>query len=229
MAKAPGKRSGYGLVMGLLLGGEFITAGGPALGQTGVEVGNEQQPSISVHVYNYAQFSYTLLREAEDEAAGIFHAAGVEIAWTNCNPAITDLPNVSRCAQFLDPVDLRVRLLPDIGTPPGSRRRPMGTAIGNLASVSLCRVRDDATESRVMPQVVLGPVLAHEIGHLLLGPGGHSARGIMRPCWRPEDYKPPLLRTLSFTPEQPRSISAELRKRVQKQVVAAPLTATASH
>ena len=79
----------------------------------------------------------------------------------------------------------------------------MGVALGDLASVSHRRVREDANDFRVMPQVVLGPVLAHELGHLLLGPNSHSEKGIMRLRWQPEDYTPPFLRGGASHPNRP--------------------------
>ena len=32
--------------------------------------------------------------------------------------------------------------------------------------------------------------MAHELGHLLLGTNTHSASGLMRPIWRPEEFAP---------------------------------------
>jgi hypothetical protein len=199
----------------------------PSLGYAAAGDEGGHQLTISVRVYNYTHFSKGLLRQAESDAAAIFRAAGVEIAWTNCNPAADDLSKDSPCAQFLGPFQLRVRILPDIPAGTGSAEGPLGVAIGNMASVSLRRVRKHAAEARVMPQMVLGPVLAHEIGHLLLVSQGHSPRGIMRAHWQPHDLTPPQVRTLSFTAEQAQSIRAEVRNRTQREAGTGMATSTA--
>jgi hypothetical protein len=225
MMKDQKKRYGHGMVMGLLLSMELMTEGRSAFGQARVEDESGQELTISVRVYNYTRFSKGLLGQAESDAAGIFRAVGVEVVWTNCNPAGDDLAEDSPCAQFLGPLQLRVRVLPDIPAAPGTAERPLGVALGkNMASVSLRRVREEAGRCQVMPQVVLGPVLAHEIGHLLLGSEGHSATGIMRAHWQPEDYAPPYLRTLGFTPEQALTIRAEVRARLAAKLPSAEVS-----
>lgn len=92
----------------------------------------------------------------------------------------------------------------------------MGFAVGNLASASLRRVRENAAEFGVCLDAVLGPALAYEIGHLLRGQQGHSPNGIMRARWRREDYECTPLGAFKFNAEQAQAIRAEVR-RVQEQ------------
>jgi hypothetical protein len=217
MQKARGKRHRQGLVLGMILVAGFMTGAWPALGKTNAKDKSGEQPRISVWVFNFARVPDSTLTRAENLATEIFRAAGVEIAWTNCNLATTDLPENPHCDESLHRLHLEVRVLPDIPAVPCTAERPMGVALGDLASVSHRRVREDANDFRVMPQVVLGPVLAHELGHLLLGPNSHSEKGIMRLRWQPEDYTPPFLRGWSFTPEQAQSIRTEVKRRFQKR------------
>ena len=128
----------------------------------------------------------------------------------------------------LDQPTLSVRILPHFGAVPGTDKRTMGFALGNLASVSLRRVSEEAAEFGVQPYEVLGPAIAHELGHLLLGQQGHSPSGIMRARWRREDYERAPLGAFKFTAEQARSVRAEVGRRVQKQGAAEVTTATAS-
>jgi hypothetical protein len=44
-----------------------------------------------------------------------------------------------------------------------------------------------AEQHGLQPEVLFGYVLAHEIGHLLLGPHAHSAAGLMRAYWDRHD------------------------------------------
>jgi hypothetical protein len=49
---------------------------------------------------------------------------------------------------------------------------------GTVADVYLPAIRTTAEEHNADPRVVLGFVVAHELGHLLLGPG-HTRDGVM--------------------------------------------------
>src|SRR5689334_15085747 len=62
----------------------------------------------------------------------------------------------------------------------------------------------------VPPSVVLGTVLAHEIGHLLLGRNSHSATGIMRARWQSRDFYAVLKGASGF--------SAAESKRIREQI-----------
>ena len=50
--------------------------------------------------------------------------------------------------------------------------------------------------------MILGCVIAHELGHLLLGSNSHSDEGIMQPRWDPNQVRQLMMGTLLFTPEQ---------------------------
>ena len=123
----------------------------------------------------------------------IYHAVGVEIVWTNCK-----LPQDSQCAEYLDPAHLGLRLLPEIAPSLGGSDRTMGLAVGNLASVSLHRVHEEAAAFEVSVHAVLAPTLAHEIGHLLLASQGHSPSGIMRALLVPRGLRARSPRRLQF-------------------------------
>jgi hypothetical protein len=183
-------------------------------------------PRINVRVHNYAQVSTEILAQAEAEAAGILGKAGIEVSWTNCDPTQKDLGDADECNQFLGPTNMAVRILPFLGAIPGTDKKTMGFALGNLASVSIRRVNEEAAEFGVQPYEVLGPAIAHELGHLLLGRKGHSPTGIMRAHWRREDYERAPRGAFNFTAEQARSVRAEVGRRVKEQGTAEVTTAT---
>ena len=58
--------------------------------------------------------------------------------------------------------------------------------------------------------VILGNVIAHEIGHILLGPGSHSETGIMSFPWGRKQLLDASRGLLLFTPEQARNILSKL-------------------
>jgi hypothetical protein len=57
---------------------------------------------------------------------------------------------------------------------------------GWLATAFSDRVADAATRVGVDAGTLLGLVIAHELGHLLLGSGYHGGTGVMRADW-PKD------------------------------------------
>jgi len=69
----------------------------------------------------------------------------------------------------------------------------------------------DAQTSRI-----LGHAIAHEVGHLLLGPSAHSPSGIMRGVWSPDDLKLMSWTYLLFTPSQSDQLRADLGRRVRQ-------------
>jgi hypothetical protein len=59
-----------------------------------------------------------------------------------------------------------------------------------------------------------GQVIAHELGHLLLGRGAHSRGGIMEPNWRAKDLDKALQRRMIFPREQSEQIRAQVLARI---------------
>jgi len=57
--------------------------------------------------------------------------------------------------------------------------------------------------------LVLACVIAHELGHLLLGAHGHSIAGIMQADWGIEQTQRALMSQLSFLPEEARLMKAD--------------------
>lgn len=198
-----------------LLLAALFTFGPQALPEDRTEDHAALPPRINVRVHNYAQVSSEIMTPAEVAATQILGTAGVKITWTNCDPAQANLGDAAECNQLLGPTNLGVRILPYFGVFPGTGNRTLGFAVGNFASVSVRRVREEAAELGVQPYEVLGPAIAHEIGHLLLGQQGHSPKGIMRARWRREDYERAPLGAFKFTAEQATAIRDEVAARTQ--------------
>jgi hypothetical protein len=71
---------------------------------------------------------------------------------------------------------------------------------------------------------VLGAAIAHEIGHLFLGPNSHSPVGIMRGGWKQDDLLKASQARVTFTPDQAQRIRTEVRHRQEQQGTASALT-----
>ena len=85
---------------------------------------------------------------------------------------------------------------------PGTTEDTLGYSVGYIATIDYPKVQGLAGRGDSDMDDILGCVIAHEIGHLLLGRNSHSANGIMKSPWSPEDFQLARKRSLRFTPEQ---------------------------
>jgi hypothetical protein len=80
-----------------------------------------------------------------------------------------------------------------------------------LASVyydhALRTVKKDNAEFEV--PIILGSVIAHEVGHLLLGLNSHTSAGVMQPRWERKQVRRAMTGALLFTHEQSKLVQAE--------------------
>jgi hypothetical protein len=70
---------------------------------------------------------------------------------------------------------------------------------------------------RASTEKILGAMIAHEIGHILLNLPSHSAVGIMRGPWDLKDLHDVAYGALLFTPQQAAVVRAEVSRRNSKQ------------
>ena len=73
------------------------------------------------------------------------------------------------------------------------------------------RIRAYSAELGHGPSQLLGHVMAHELGHLLLPYGAHSVAGLMRPAWDRAQVRAAAEGLLTFTPDQAGLIREGLR------------------
>jgi hypothetical protein len=69
----------------------------------------------------------------------------------------------------------------------------------------------ELAQRRRLGHALLADVMAHEIGHLLLGSTSHSASGIMCAHWNYEELRNVAEGTMSFVPAQSRVMRDRLR------------------
>jgi hypothetical protein len=124
-----------------------------------------------------------LVAEAESDSAAVFRSLDVEIAWTPCHSAPIG-EEAARQHWFT----VRLRNGKPFFTPAMLSLDTLGEAFfaddqpAYLAEVYYEASQQFASLRNVDPSLLLGCVIAHELGHLLLGPG-HAAHGIMRAAW----------------------------------------------
>lgn len=191
-----------GLKLGLFLSLLFSTS---------AAFGGEQ---INVAVCNIGRIPAPVIDHAEDEAAYVFGAMGVEIHWMGCG-ADLDPENARMHPDFI----VRVRLGGRIGRSGPASLSSMGHAFidedgaGYVADVYYGAVQQLTSRYSVADDDrVLGYTMVHELGHLLIG-AGHRPRGIMRAAWSEGELTDISRRHLSFNEAERAAILRTLRVR----------------
>jgi hypothetical protein len=117
------------------------------------------------------------------------------------------------CASFEWPTHLAVRVVPQSRL---STNEVFGVAFlspegtGCYSDVFYDRVAELHANWNVALADILGNVIAHELGHLLLGSNSHASMGIMRAHWQGEELRRLSRGSLSFTNEQTDHMRGEL-------------------
>jgi hypothetical protein len=172
-------------------------------------------PQITVSVYDDAGVPRDTLRRAEGQAAKIFWRAGLEVGWLDCNPT-----NSARCAAAFKigrPVHLILRITPNVAS--STSDTAFGVAYlaadgtGRYGDVFWKRARDLQGTSKVDLALILASVMAHEMGHLLLGSNAHAISGIMQAHWEPSELRHISMGSLLFLPEQGKRMRARVTQR----------------
>jgi hypothetical protein len=171
---------------------------------------NARGPSLTVLVYNYADVSHATLERAERQADAIFYKGGFRLIWFDCYPAIATAGE--GCRRRIEPSDLRLRIV-SAGGKDGTQDSVFGFAVAPALATVYYEPARRLRKTEFETAVILGGVMAHEIGHLLLGAGGHSATGIMQPHWYPSQIHSLMVGTLQFTADEFKVMRAGVERR----------------
>ena len=130
-----------------------------------------------------------IVSSAQTVAETSFSLFDVVIRWAGCNLAIEgDVANQQHWftvrlrdgRPFLKPAPDALDTLGEAFLSPYN--------VSYFVDVYHQTVESLAVNKEVEFAVLLGYVIAHELGHLLLGPG-HAKQGVMRPSWERSDFK----------------------------------------
>lgn len=165
---------------------------------------------MNVSVCNLGHLNESLITRAEAEAANAFRSFGIEVVWAKCGdevgPGATDRESriLIRLRNDRPPQMAGLASLDAMG-----RAFVLAPGEGRIADVYYKATRIFADEHTADLDALIGYVIVHEIGHLLLGPG-HSARGIMHSPWKGRDVMALDRRWLKFSAPQ----QAEILRRL---------------
>jgi hypothetical protein len=140
---------------------------------------------LVVRVYDTTGMSASKLELARADVGQTLTAIGIEPIWRPCH--------ATGCVGRPKPHEVSVRI---VKSGPASAFGSLGYSsidieqqAGTLATIYADRVDSLAAEAGMDGGVLLGRVIAHEIGHLLLGAPEHGRQGLMRAVWRVEELR----------------------------------------
>src|SRR5215831_20337679 len=154
------------------------------------------------------------LRTARNVASRVIMSATVEIDWIDVGSCDSSDPSFEPSKWPADSYYL-IAILPDVlpnsATTDVMGFAPVTTGRYPPAYIFYNRVRSFSDLVQGGIAIVLGHVIAHEMGHLLLPANAHSKSGIMRPSWDFPQWKEAAAGRLVFTESQVREIRKQFR------------------
>ena len=176
---------------------------------------------IHIHIYNYAGISDEALARAEQETARIFRRVGVLTEWLDCPLNAEEPSRNNTCDVPAASARFTLRLLSNTMAERfplghdffGFALLPVSGGFGVMANVFAERAKEMAGSTASL-SVILGDLMAHELGHLLLSQSAHSVAGIMRGEWRTRELQKVAEGTLFFLPEQAQKIRTQVLARM---------------
>jgi hypothetical protein len=155
-----------------------------------VRVGAESSVTLTVRLYNTSGIPAPQLSAARRAADSILRDTGLDVRFRLCGRRASPEGPVDPCDESLKPSEVIVRVIdaPRFNTALYSDAYGVTYIVketnqGWLATVFSDRIDRAAQRVGIQPGTLLGRVIAHEVGHLLLGSGYHGEAGVMRAEW----------------------------------------------
>ena len=144
----------------------------------------EPPRGIAIRVYDYFGVPPGDIARARSASERILLTAGVQAEWRNCGP-IVRVPVVP-CDHPLTARQFVVRIQAaraSAGFILGYSVIDRGRLAGQVATVFGDRIQQTSGRLRIDAGTLLGRVIAHEVGHLLMGTTTHTYEGVMSAHW----------------------------------------------
>ncbi len=210
-----------GSIRNQMAAGILLSMAVPVLAEVPSRESVNTNSGIIVRVYNYTKTADSHVERAQREADRILRRAGIRATWIRCGVSPLEGDTNPRCKQTLGPGTIGLKVLPDkMASGFGKAGDTFGFAIYTPMPAAgwayifseqaeeLARYGSFPVHFEVARTLILGHVMAHEIGHLLLGEGSHSSSGIMCFPWRPRVLARMAKGQLHFSEKQAKKMRA---------------------
>ena len=136
--------------------------------------------TLTVRLYNTAGIPASELLAARHQAEAILRDISPEVAFRHCGPCDEPLQPAEVVVRVINAPKFNIALHPDAY---GVTYVVRESNRGWLATVFPDRIDQAAARAGVDRGTLLGLVMAHEVGHLLLGSNYHGDSGLMVAEW----------------------------------------------
>ncbi len=156
--------------------------------------------NLTVSVFNDAGVEPSVWSQAQNRATEIMRHSGISLTWLDCGSPASQ-PD-SNCSAISYPTHLSVRVVPKVSP---VKEHIFGQSFqnaageGNYVLVYYAGLKAFRGATTVSTGELLGCVIAHELGHLLLGTASHSPTGLMSAVWQDPELRQAVRGNLFFT------------------------------
>ena len=198
----------------------MLLTGAPAW--VSLDKGTARVP-LTVLIYDGFGVTVDDISAARAEADAIFRPAGIAPVWFHCGLVEStwqDPDDRCKSGAGSDGIIVRLRRSSRLGE---SYRLALGEAqidirahTGSIATVFADCVAITSNRAGANARGVLGRVIAHEIGHLLIGTNQHSTHGLMRAFWTDLELRHSIGLEWQFSASEARCMRAEIARRSER-------------
>src|SRR5215475_4997708 len=173
---------------------------------------SDTHPVVTVQIRDYVHMKNDSLAKAREIVTRVYKHVGVGIEWLGVmRPDAAGATNARAAEEARLPI---AQLTINILTPAMAKRGhvaddvlgfvavPPEGGMGRIGYVVYERVREVAAGGSASTSDILGVILSHDIGRLILGVGSGSHTGVMKAHWDLHDLKRIDPLSLEFTPSE---------------------------
>jgi hypothetical protein len=205
------------------------TAGLMALGASRMPAleGSEilPQSAVVVRTYSHPAASLDTIRSAQWGAGRLLRDAGVDLTWLDCGRGSEPGADQAACETLPAANEVVLHVTTSQSRETGSGEVALGSSLiaaderrPTLSKVYLDRVLTFAAAARADAAVILGRVIAHELGHLLLRTNRHPSSGLMRATWLKAELRSNEPGLWAFLPQEALGLRAAIADRLADDV-----------
>jgi hypothetical protein len=168
---------------------------------------------VTVLYFDFVHVPGKVQQMARERVEKIYQKAGVQVDWADCPTIEGTMSMYPNCTGFKDETRLFLRILPEARS--GLKLEAAGETLHGprIVNVFWDRTRQQSDNYSVLLQEMLAQIIAHEIGHILLGPNSHAPSGIMMARFKAKNLVKVSQGGYGFNPDQAQRIQTEIRRR----------------
>ena len=157
--------------------------------------------NLTISVFNDAGVGQSVWLQAQSRATEIMRRSGISLIWLDCGSPVSGMPDPN-CSAISYPAHLSVRVVPKISPVKGhifGQTFQDAAGEGNYALVYYASIKAFRGATTVPVGDLLGCVVVHELGHLLLGTASHFSTGLMSAVWQDPELQQVVRGNLLFS------------------------------